>query len=122
MLSNPNVNPQSGIDYKKTFTLKYLPCVDQRNLIEVLVNEINELTLENKHKDIFACLFSIHNIISLSCHEQVCLSGRDKLIIYWKISYSKEKLYAMQIVISHVLHGVKSKQMQKWIFILEYEL
>ena len=23
----------------------------------------------------FACLFSIHNIISLSCHEQVCLSG-----------------------------------------------
>ena len=29
----------------------------------------------SKHKDIFACLFSIHNIISLSCHEQVCLSG-----------------------------------------------
>ena len=26
-----------------------------------------------EHKDIFACLFSIHNIISLSCHEQVCL-------------------------------------------------
>ena len=26
-------------------------------------------------KDIFACLFSIHNTISLSCHEQVCLSG-----------------------------------------------
>ena len=30
----------------------------------------------NVHKDLFACLFSIHNIIiSLSCHEQVCLSG-----------------------------------------------
>ena len=27
------------------------------------------------HKDLFACLFSIHNIISLSCPEQVCLSG-----------------------------------------------
>ena len=26
-------------------------------------------------KDIFVCLFSIHNIVSLSCHEQVCLSG-----------------------------------------------
>ena len=26
-------------------------------------------------KNIFACLFSIHNIISLSRHEQVCLSG-----------------------------------------------
>ena len=25
-------------------------------------------------KDIFACLFSIHNTISLSCHELVCLS------------------------------------------------
>ena len=23
------------------------------------------------HKDIYACLFSIHNIISLSCHEQL---------------------------------------------------
>ena len=40
------------------------------------------------HKDIFACLFSIHNIISLSCHEQVSLSPlkltcswHDKLII-----------------------------------------
>ena len=28
------------------------------------------------HKDIFVCLFSIHNTISLSCHEQVCLSGQ----------------------------------------------
>ena len=33
-------------------------------------NEINKII----HKDIFACLFSIHNTISLSCHEQVCLS------------------------------------------------
>ena len=24
-------------------------------------------------KNIFACLFSVHNAISLSCHEQVCL-------------------------------------------------
>ena len=26
-------------------------------------------------ENIFACLFSIHNMISLSCHEQVCLRG-----------------------------------------------
>ena len=32
----------------QTDTLKFLTCVDKRNLIEVLVNEINELTLENK--------------------------------------------------------------------------
>ena len=32
--------------------------------------------LPNKHlpKNIFACLFSVHNGISLSRHEQVCLS------------------------------------------------
>ena len=29
-------------------TLKFLACVDERNLIEVLANEINELALENK--------------------------------------------------------------------------
>ena len=34
------------------------------------------IIIANIHKDIFACLFSIHHIIiSLSCHEQVCLSG-----------------------------------------------
>ena len=31
-------------------------------------------------KDIFACFFSIHNTISLSCHEQVCLSGLNILV------------------------------------------
>ena len=34
-----------------------------------------EEALEIILKDIFVCLFSIHNITSLSCHEQVCLSG-----------------------------------------------
>ena len=29
-------------------TLKFPACVDERNLIEVLANEINELALENK--------------------------------------------------------------------------
>ena len=27
----------------------------------------------NKLKNIFACLFSVHNTISLSCYEKVCL-------------------------------------------------
>ena len=34
------------------------------------------------HKDIFACLFSIHNIISLSCHEQVLVHGMINLLYY----------------------------------------
>ena len=41
-------------------------------------------------KNIFACLFSVHNAISLSRHEQVCLirhtcSCLDKLIVLWKM-------------------------------------
>ena len=48
---------------------------DDTNLL-CLSNYIKKLyKLVNIHKDIFACLSSIHNIISLSCHEQVCLSG-----------------------------------------------
>ena len=27
----------------------------------------------NKCKNLFPCLFSVHNTVSLSCHEQVCL-------------------------------------------------
>ena len=38
--------------------------------------KLDLLTDTDIHKDIFfVCLFSIHNTISLSCHEQVCLSG-----------------------------------------------
>ena len=37
---------------------------------------------ENIHKDIFACLFSIHNMISLSCHEQVG-------VYFWGLGFKK---------------------------------
>ena len=48
-------------------------------------------------KNIFACLFSVHNTISLSLHEQVCLmslikhtcSWRDKLIVLLIFSLDK---------------------------------
>ena len=36
--------------------------------------------------NIFACLFRIHNTISLSRDEQVCLVQRDKLIVNLLIS------------------------------------
>ena len=39
----------------------------------ILVMRKEELHI---HKYIFACLFSIHNTISLSCHEQLFLSGQ----------------------------------------------
>ena len=51
----------------KTWTTDNYPCRLCKNFVKDLVLLIL--------KDIFACLFSIHNTISLSCHEQVCLSG-----------------------------------------------
>ena len=51
----------------------------------VLVGSKNSISFI--HKDIFACLFSIHNIISLSCHEQVSLSG----LRYVSISFTRLK-------------------------------
>ena len=44
--------------------------IQQYNVDDPICENIND-----PHKDIFACLFSIYNTISLSCHEQVCLSG-----------------------------------------------
>ena len=41
---------------------------DQRNS-----ENAHFLRIENTRKNIFACLFSVHNTISLSRHEQVCL-------------------------------------------------
>ena len=65
-------------------TSKCPACVDQRKLIEVLVNEINEL--------------------------------------HWKISYWKERLYAMQIVIGQIYMdeytGIQTIEMFNVIFIL----
>ena len=37
-------------------------------------------------KNIFACLFSIHSAISLSCPEQVCLSGVYQNTLWWNHS------------------------------------
>ena len=44
----------------------------------------------NIHKDIFACLFSIHNTISLSCHEQVCLKEQ-----YCEIGKNEDFYFAL---------------------------
>ena len=44
------------------------------SLINTTENIRKALDDENLGKNSFACLFSIHNIISLSCQEQVCLT------------------------------------------------
>ena len=43
------------------------------NKHDVYTENINKIALSNNiRKNIFACLFSVHNTISLSRHEQVC--------------------------------------------------
>ena len=48
------------------------------------------------HKDIFACLFSTHNTISLSCHEQVCLSSLSILVHGMIVFYYCRRLFHIQ--------------------------
>ena len=43
------------------------------NIWGVDLADMQSLSRKNKRKDIFTCLFSVHNTISLSRHEQVCL-------------------------------------------------
>ena len=65
------------------------------DFMENLLNKIKQES-ESIHKDIFACLFSIHNIISLSCHEQVSLSGLRLIehipLSQIKMTYTKKML------------------------------
>ena len=61
------------------------------------------------HKDIFACLFSIHNTISLSCHEQVCLS----------VPY--KALDSLKILVYHSHTGFRHQQVKKFNFFNKHE-
>ena len=47
--------------------------LDIRQLKNLTFNSSNLKSKVDIRKNIFACLFSVHNTISLSCHEQVCL-------------------------------------------------
>ena len=53
-------------------------------------------------KNIFACLFSIHNTISLSRHEQVCLLVHDviNLLYYFRESIWEGKYATYLLVLS----------------------
>ena len=52
----------------------------KKHVSNFLTLSIDDMRTKKKHKsvvrkNIFACLFSVHNTISLSCHEQVCLTN-----------------------------------------------
>ena len=54
------------------FPVKRSTCTGNELFLQMLLSKCKHWS---SCKDIFACLFSIHNTINLSCHEQVCLSG-----------------------------------------------
>ena len=68
-----------GTKYSKMDTLKFfkgcLPLVSLGPFLN---------TLSHIRKNIFACLFSVHNTISLSRHEQVCLMRLSEINIVTK--------------------------------------
>ena len=64
---------KEDISFIHSFIYSFIPFIHKK-LIRLLLKSQQRVHFDI-HKDIFACLFSIHNTISLSCHEQVCLSG-----------------------------------------------
>ena len=57
---------------KDLFKSKYQLLINEKEKVgtEILKNPKGIIDIR---KNISACLFSVHNTISLSCHEQVCL-------------------------------------------------
>ena len=68
-----------GLPKEKSIMAPQQCCLDKNNIKYEKV--ILKAYKKNIHKYIFACLSSIHNTISLSCHEQVCLSGQTYLFM-----------------------------------------
>ena len=61
---------------KKIYLADLKSDVDKLDIHKLKNLPFNSSNLKSKvdiRKNIFACLFSVHNTISLSCHEQVCL-------------------------------------------------
>ena len=55
---------------------KHMEYYHQRSYIYIPGSQADENVINENidiHKNIFACLFSVHNTISLLRHEQVCL-------------------------------------------------
>ena len=64
--------------------------------------------LHNICKNMFACLFTVHNTISLSRHEQVCLTS-----LRFEKYFSHHP--ATQMIMSHIFKG----NMQTWTEIIK---
>ena len=63
----------------KTKALECVSVVNQKCMPRPKILDVNE-GIGEVRKNIFACLFSVHNTISLSRHEQVCLMRQAVII------------------------------------------
>ena len=57
------------------FKLHKVILTNEQSVLTKIVSSFGGENIQNQysvHKNIFTCLFSVHNIVSLSRHEQVC--------------------------------------------------
>ena len=86
---------------KKIYLADLKSDVDKLDIHKLKNLTFNSSNLKSKvdiRKNIFDCLFSVHNAISLSCHEQVCLI---RLPFERYFSHHRET----QMIMSHIFKG-----------------
>ena len=62
----PSINLSYSKEFETILTSSNIACSD-------MISVFHPNSVSAIRKNIFACLFSVHNTISLSRHEQVCL-------------------------------------------------
>ena len=94
-----NIFDSFGVEH---ITKKIKKFIENKNMI----TNIYRIQAYDIRKNIFACLFSIHNTISLSCHDQVCLS---KLRFERYFSHHQ----GMWMIMSHIFKGNMRTKLDK---------
>ena len=76
--SSESINNDTTSPSKMSFsdTAHENPHLTEKDSDNISKPSSTEVNIQYDNENIFACLFSIHNTISLSRHEQVCLSGQ----------------------------------------------
>ena len=84
--SSESINNDTTSPSKMSFsdTAHENPHLTQKDSDNISKSSSTEANIQYDNEDIFACLFSIHNTISLSRHEQVCLSGQKVISVIVK--------------------------------------
>ena len=72
-LDNPLRNSIQKVEHQILISILLHLLIRQRIKKFLKYLDLQETALNDIRKNIFACLFSVHNTISFSRHEQVCL-------------------------------------------------